>query len=326
MPRFVPVVRGWVDAGGVLAVAHSRGGGDLGEDWHQAGRKATKQNTIHDFIDSANAMVKLGYAANGTIAGMGTSAGGITIGGAITQSAALFRAALIRVGITDALRFENTEGGPANIAEFGTVKDKTDFWSLLAMDAYQHVKPGLTYPAVLLTAGAQDHRVPLWQSAKMAARLQAVGKLKGPVLLRVDYEGGHGTIGAGQKQANAEWRTASRFCYGSWELRIISLRRKGRPGALPPGPPTACRRCRSRCAAGVFCTISQNCDSGLLARRQCRCGTDEMGSGAYWPQRVQGRALAFTFRKKPSAHGSSASRCSTAIRLSISSCASASVL
>jgi prolyl oligopeptidase len=214
--RLVPVVRGWVDAGGVLAVAHVRGGGDLGEDWHQAGRKATKQNTIHDFIDSANAMVKLGYAANGTIAGMGTSAGGITIGGAITQSAALFRAALIRVGVTDALRFENTEGGPANVAEFGTVKDKTDFWSLLAMDAYQHVKPGVTFPAVMLTAGAHDHRVPLWQSAKMAARLQADGKTKGPVLLRVDYEGGHGTIGAGQQQANAEW--ADGFAFLLWQL------------------------------------------------------------------------------------------------------------
>ena len=214
--RFVPVVRGWVDAGGVLAIAHVRGGGYLGEDWHQAGRKATKLNTIHDFIDCANAMVKLGYAANGTIAGMGTSAGGIPIGGAVTQSAGLFRAALIRSGITDTLRFETTEGGPANTAEFGTVQDRTEFWSLLAMDAYQHVKPGLTYPAVLLTAGAHDHRVPLWQAAKMAARLQAVGNNKGPILLRVDYEGGHGTIGAGQKQADAEW--ADGFAFLLWQL------------------------------------------------------------------------------------------------------------
>jgi prolyl oligopeptidase len=214
--RFVPVVRGWVDAGGVLAIAHVRGGGDLGEDWHQAGRKATKQNTIHDYIDSANAMVKLGYATTGAIAGMGTSAGGITIGGAITQSAALFRAALIRVGASDTLRFENTEGGPANIAEFGTVKNKAEFWPLLAMDAYQHVKPGVTFPAVMLTAGAHDHRVPLWQSAKMAARLQAMEKTKGPELLRVDYEGGHGTIGTGQKQADAEW--ADGFAFLLWQL------------------------------------------------------------------------------------------------------------
>lgn len=218
--RFVPVVRGWVDAGGVLAVAHVRGGGELGEDWHLAGKKSTKQNTIHDFIDSAAAMVKLGYASNATLAGTGTSAGGITIGGAITQSPGLFRAALIRVGVSDALREENTEGGPANIPEFGTVKNKPDFDALYAMDAYQHVKPGTVYPAVMLFAGANDHRVPLWESAKMAARLQAVGKEKGPVLLRVDYEGGHGSIGAGQKQADAE--LADGFAFLLWQLGVPS--------------------------------------------------------------------------------------------------------
>jgi prolyl oligopeptidase len=213
---FVPVVRGWVDAGGVLAVAHVRGGGELGEDWHLAGKKATKQNTIHDFVDSAWAMTKLGYASPETLAGTGTSAGGITIGGAITQFPAQFRAALIRVGATDALREENTEGGPANVPEFGTVKNQADFGPLLAMDAYQHIKPGTNYPAVLLTAGAEDHRVPLWESAKFAARMQAAGRAKGPILLRVEYEGGHGTIGAGASQANAEY--ADDFAFLLWQL------------------------------------------------------------------------------------------------------------
>jgi prolyl oligopeptidase len=221
---FVPAVRGWVDAGGVLAIAHVRGGGELGEDWHLAGKKATKQNTIRDFIDSAWAMTHLGYASPATLAGTGTSAGGIMIGGAITQAPAQFRAALIRVGLSDALRFEQSEGGPANVPEFGTVQNKDDAAALLAMDAYQHVKPGVPYPAVLLTAGAEDHRVPLWQSAKMAARLQASGaKAKGPILLRVDYEGGHGSIGAGEAQANAE--LADDFSFLFWQL--------GAPGFQP---------------------------------------------------------------------------------------------
>jgi prolyl oligopeptidase len=215
-PYFVPVIRGWVDAGGVMAIAHVRGGGELGEDWHLAGKKTTKQNTIHDFVDSAWAMTKLGYANPNTLAGTGTSAGGITIGGAITQFPAQFRAALIRVGATDSLREELTEGGPANIPEFGTVTNKNDVDALIAMDAYQHVKPGTIYPAVLLTAGAQDHRVPLWESAKFAARLQAAGKSKGPILLRVDYEGGHGSIGAGEKQQNAEY--ADDFAFLMWQL------------------------------------------------------------------------------------------------------------
>jgi prolyl oligopeptidase len=223
-PGFVPVVRGWVDAGGVMAIAHVRGGGELGEDWHLAGKKVTKQNTIQDFIDCAWAMTNLGYASPATLAGMGTSAGGITIGGAITQMPSLFRAALIRVGVSDTLRNENTEGGPANIAEFGTVKVQADFNALLGMDAYQRVRPGVAYPAVLLTAGAQDHRVPLWQSAKMAARLLAsANKAKGPTLLRVEEDGGHGTIGAGQAQADAEWADGMAFLL--WQV--------GAPGYQP---------------------------------------------------------------------------------------------
>jgi prolyl oligopeptidase len=216
IPDWVPVVRGWVDAGGVMAISHIRGGGDLGEDWHQAGRKATKQNTIHDFIDSAWAMTKLGYASPATLAGMGTSAGGIAIGGAITQMPSLFRAALIRVGDTDTLRSETTEGGPANVGEFGTVTNQADFTALLAMDAYQHVKPGVAYPAVLLTAGAQDHRVPIWISAKMTARLQAAGKSKGPVLLRAEDDAGHGGFGMGRAQQDAEW--ADSFAFLLWQL------------------------------------------------------------------------------------------------------------
>jgi prolyl oligopeptidase len=216
-PRFIPVVRAWVDAGGVMAIAHVRGGGEFGESWHLAGKKQTKQNTIHDFIDAAGAMMNLHYANNTTLAGTGTSAGGITIGGAITQATDLFRAALIRSGDEDCLRSETTETGPANISEFGTVHDKAGFDALLAMDAYQHVKPGTQYPAVLLVAGANDHRVPLWQEAKMTARLQASGS-KRPILLRVDVEAGHGTIGTGAAQANAEW--ADDLSFLLWQLGV----------------------------------------------------------------------------------------------------------
>ena len=216
---FVPVVRGWVDAGGVMAIAHVRGGGELGEAWHLAGKKATKQNSIRDFVDCAWWMTQWGYTSPATLAGTGTSAGGITIGGAITQFPALFRAALIRVGSSNPLREEFQEGGPANIPEFGTVKLQADFNALLAMDAYQHVKPGVPYPAVLLTGGTQDHRVPLWEPAKMTARLQADGaRAKGPTLLRVDYEGGHGTIGAGQAQTDAEW--ADGFAFLLWQMDV----------------------------------------------------------------------------------------------------------
>jgi prolyl oligopeptidase len=137
------------------------------------------------------------------LAGEGTSAGGVTIGGAVTQRPDLFAAALIRVGDSDSLRSELMASGPANIPEFGTVKEPDGFKGLYAMDAYQHVKPDTAYPAVLLTTGANDPRVAPWQAAKMTARLQAATNSNKPVLLRVDYDAGHG-LGSTKSQRDVE--------------------------------------------------------------------------------------------------------------------------
>src|SRR5439155_19350029 len=137
------------------------------------------------------------------LAGEGTSAGGVTIGGAITQRPDLFGAALVRVGDSDSMRSELMASGPANIPEFGTVREPDGFKGLYAMDAYQHVKPNTAYPAVLLTTGVNDPRVAPWQAAKMTARLQAATASGRPVLLRVDYDAGHG-IGSTKSQRDEE--------------------------------------------------------------------------------------------------------------------------
>ncbi len=137
------------------------------------------------------------------MAGEGTSAGGITIGGAITQRPELFGAALIRVGDSNALREETQASGPANIPEFGTVTEPDGFKALFAMDAYQHVKANTPYPAVLLTTGVNDPRVAPWEAAKMAARLQASTSSGKPILLRVDYDAGHG-MGSTKSQHDIE--------------------------------------------------------------------------------------------------------------------------
>src|SRR4029077_9108939 len=121
----------------------------------------------------------------------------------ITQRPDLFGAALIRVGDSDALRSETMESGPANVPEFGSVKTEEGFKALYAMDAYQHVKPGTAYPAVLLTTGANDPRVAPWQAAKMTARLRASTSSAKPVLLRVDYDAGHG-LGSTKSQRDEE--------------------------------------------------------------------------------------------------------------------------
>ena len=176
----------------VIAYAHPRGGGENGEDWHLAGQKLTKQNTIGDFIACAEYLIKQGYTSPAKLAGRGTSAGGITIGGALTQRPDLFTLAICNVGVMNTLRMEAGPNGAVNTPEFGSVRDADGFKALDAMDAYQHVKDGTAYPAVLLITGANDPRVDPWQLFKMTARLQAATSSKNPILLRIDYDAGHG--------------------------------------------------------------------------------------------------------------------------------------
>jgi len=215
-PAFRPTWLAFLERGGVYAAAHVRGGGEYGEDWHNAGRKLTKQRTIDDFIACAQYLIEKKYTSPSKLAGEGTSAGGVTIGGAITQRPDLFAAALIRVGDSDSLRSELMASGPANIPEFGTVKEPDGFKALLAMDAYQHVKPN-AYPAVLLTTGVNDPRVASWQAAKMTARLQASTTSGKPVLLRGDYDAGHG-FGSTKSQRDSEQADELSFLF--WQFGV----------------------------------------------------------------------------------------------------------
>jgi prolyl oligopeptidase len=214
-PAFAPDFLPWLDRGGVLAIAHVRGGGELGQAWHDAGKIETKQNTIHDFIACVETLMTKGYTDRLHLGGEGTSAGGILIGGAITQRPDLFRAALIRVGATNTLREQFTAGGPANIPEFGDATNPKQFPAMLAMDAYNNIRKGAYYPAVLLTGGADDPRVTVWIPAKMTAKLQAATSSDLPVLFRVEFDAGHG-IGSTRKQRDDE--TADEFAFLLWQF------------------------------------------------------------------------------------------------------------
>jgi prolyl oligopeptidase len=181
------------------------------------GEKLTKQHTIDDMIAGARYLIEHQYTSAAHLAGEGTSAGGVTIGGSITQHPELFGAALIRVGDSDSLRSELMASGPENIPEFGTVKDPDGFKGLYAMDAYQHVKPNTRFPAVLLTTGVNDPRVAPWQAAKMTARLQASTNSGKPVLLRVDYDAGHGM---GSTKSQREVELADEIAFLFWQLGV----------------------------------------------------------------------------------------------------------
>ena len=200
-PAFSATRVAWMERGGVFAVCHVRGGGWYGEAWHRAGMIATKPHTWQDFIACGRWLIAHKYTRSAHLAGEGTSAGGITIGRAITAEPRLFAAALDVVGESNAMRAEFTPNGPPNIPEFGTVKNETGFRALYAMDAYEHVVPGTAYPAVMLITGYNDPRVSSWELAKFAARLAASTSSGRPILLRVDYDAGHGFLAASREQS-----------------------------------------------------------------------------------------------------------------------------
>src|SRR6185312_2714714 len=191
-PSFQAAMVPWIQRGGIYAIAHVRGGGEKGEDWHQGGMKLTKPNTYLDIIACAQYLVDQHYTSPEHLAVSGTSAGGVTVGGAITWRPDLFAAAIDNVGMTDTLRVELHPNGPPNIVESASTKTREGFQGLYAMSAYAHVHDGVKYPAVLAMTGANDPRVAPWIIAKMAARLQAASASGKPVLLRVDYDAGHG--------------------------------------------------------------------------------------------------------------------------------------
>jgi len=192
-PYFSEMNLALLNRGVVLAFAHVRGGSEKGDDWYKSGYKTTKHNTWQDFISCAQYLESSHYTNPAKLIGMGTSAGGILIGRAITERPDVFGAAISNVSCSNALRFEMTPNGPNNAREFGTTKDSVECMALYEMDAFQHVKDGAKYPAVICVAGMNDPRVIAWQPGKFAAALQNSTASDKPVLLCVNYDNGHFT-------------------------------------------------------------------------------------------------------------------------------------
>ena len=191
-PFFSPEVLLWTKYGGIFAVAHVRGGGELGDQWYRGGYKTTKPNTWKDLIACAEYLVNENYSSTKKISICSGSAGGILIGRAMTERPDLFAVAIPTVGCLNPLRAEESPNGPVNVPEFGTVKDSIECMALIEMDSYLHLKDGVKYPATLITAGMNDPRVIAWQPAKFAARLEAANASDKPILFWTDFEAGHG--------------------------------------------------------------------------------------------------------------------------------------
>ena len=192
MPFFSPGYLLPTTKGAIFAIAHVRGGSELGDNWYKSGFKTTKPNTWKDLIACTEYLINKKYTSSKKVAIYSASAGGILIGRAMTERPDLFAVAIPEVGSLNSLRSEFSPNGPINIPEFGTVKDSIGFFALHEMDAYQHIVDGVNYPASLITAGINDPRVTYWEPAKFAARLQAANASDKPILFSVDFESGHG--------------------------------------------------------------------------------------------------------------------------------------
>jgi prolyl oligopeptidase len=182
----------WLEHGGVVAVPNTRGGGEYGESWHQAGILASKQNSFDDFIGAAEWLIQQGYTRPERLAAAGGSNGGLLVGAVLTQRPELFRAALVQVPLLDMLRYHRFLIARLWIPEYGSADDPEQFRWLNAYSPYHKVQDGQAYPAVLLATAESDTRVDPMHARKMTARLQAASSANRPILLRLEARAGHG--------------------------------------------------------------------------------------------------------------------------------------
>jgi prolyl oligopeptidase len=201
-PAFDPSDFLWLDAGGTLAVANLRGGGEYGDAWHRAGMRERKQNVFDDFIAAAEWLESTG---RGGVAIEGGSNGGLLVGACLVQRPDLFGAAICRVPVADMLRYHLFTVGRFWIPEYGCADAAADFPFLLRYSPYHNVVDGTAYPPTLVMTADTDDRVAPGMAKKFAARLQeAVGAGAGPILLRVETRAGHGAGKPVEKQVDEQ--------------------------------------------------------------------------------------------------------------------------
>jgi prolyl oligopeptidase len=192
VPGFSASIATWLDQGGVFAVANLRGGGEYGREWHEQGIKLKKQTVFDDFIAAAEYLIAEKYTSPQRLAIRGGSNGGLLVAATELQRPELFAAAVPAVGVLDMLRFREFTIGKAWESDFGSVLNADEFAAIRAYSPLHNVKPGVAYPATLITTGDHDDRVFPAHSFKFAAAMQAANPKGKPQLIRIDVRAGHG--------------------------------------------------------------------------------------------------------------------------------------
>jgi prolyl oligopeptidase len=191
-PTFKPAEFAWMEMGGIYAVANLRGGGEYGEQWHQAGTRSRKQNVFDDFISAAEWLIAEKYTSRNKLAIMGRSNGGLLVGACMIQRPDLYGACLPAVGVMDMLRFHKFTIGWAWVDDYGSSENPEQFKALIRYSPLHNVKPGTCYPPTLITTADHDDRVVPGHSFKFAAALQAAQSCNNPALIRIETRAGHG--------------------------------------------------------------------------------------------------------------------------------------
>jgi prolyl oligopeptidase len=207
----------WMEMGGVYAVPNLRGGGEYGDAWHRAGTKLQKQNVFDDFIAAGEWLIVNNYTSSKKLAITGGSNGGLLVGACLTQRPGLFAAALPAVGVLDMLRFHKFTIGWAWTSDYGCADNPGEFKALYAYSPLHNLRPGMVYPATLITTADHDDRVVPAHSFKFAAALQAAHAGRTPVLIRIETQAGHG---AGKPMSKIIDETADRWAFLVHELGI----------------------------------------------------------------------------------------------------------
>jgi prolyl oligopeptidase len=190
-PAYHTDVPAWLEMGGIWVSVNMRGGAEYGEEWHKAGWLEKKQNVFDDFIAVAEQLIKDGYTSPDKLGMMGGSNGGLLVGAVEQQRPDLFAVALPAVGVMDMLRYDKFTGGRAWVTEYGSSSDRDQFTYLIKYSPVHNAKPGVCYPATLVTTADHDDRVVPSHSFKFTAAMQAAQGCSRPILIRVEVRGSH---------------------------------------------------------------------------------------------------------------------------------------
>jgi prolyl oligopeptidase len=221
-PTFSPQAFAWMEMGGLYALPNLRGGGEYGEEWHQAGTKLRKQNVFDDYIASAEWLIASGFTMPSRLAISGRSNGGLLVGACLTQRPDLFGAALPAVGVMDMLRFQKFTIGWAWTDDYGSSDESLYFKAIFAYSPLHNIKQGSCYPPTLITTADHDDRVVPAHSFKFAATLQAAQSCDKPVLIRIETKAGHG---AGKPTSKLIEETADTWAF---LVKVLEIRPEAR--------------------------------------------------------------------------------------------------